>query len=105
TDTQVKELSFFVYQPIVNSPAIDSNAMNGSLELTGSLACFTQSRFDLLENPWQVPTEVTIKRSCRVMEPAHFLKQEFSGSDPSQKHSSAPSTQINCDVERLVHQA
>src|SRR5262245_310309 len=103
TDGVFQQDSPGIDQPVINAPAINPYTLHGPSELLCPLACGTQSRLDLAEDVRQVPAQMPRETARRVMKSPDFLEQQFSRRYAREKDSSTTSTEIDCDVQRIIH--
>src|ERR1051325_1036031 len=105
TDGVFDEHARVVDQTVIDAPAIDAYAFDGPAKLARTLAGTIQARPDLVENLWQLPAQMAPGFASRIAKTSQLFQQQLALVHPRQKHTPASSTEIDRDVERILHRA
>src|SRR5215831_13593193 len=77
TDRIFAEVPVNIYQTIVCSPAGDADAGDPPSQLACILVRFSQSRLDLCEDLWSVPSQMSVAVDGGILESMDFFQQQF----------------------------
>ena len=97
------EVTFRINQPVINTPAINSDASYASAKDASFISGCSRAGFDLFENSREVPTKMTVRLCRRIMKPPHLFQQQFARRGSREKNASAARAQVNRDEERIPH--
>jgi hypothetical protein len=95
TNRIFNQFSRAVDEPVVNSPAIDSNTPDGDAQRARPFTRFPRAGFYLVKDLREVPTQMPTLQFRWVIKASYLFKQQFSWRCAGQKHAPASRSEIN----------